>query len=277
LFKEELLKLGLYQFAPEWGDIRGNLDNIVARLTASDPVDLWILPELCTTGYQFKTRVELQELAEEFPGGQTSQRMMSLTKTQQNAVIIGVAEKVNQKIYNSAAIFEKGEFKGIYRKIHLFYKEKDVFDAGNEVPKVYDIMGAKVGVMICFDWIFPEISRSLALAGADLLAHSANLVLPYCQAAMITRSIENHLFTATANRIGTENRYGEELTFTGMSQVTDFKGERLQQLPANEESLLITEIDPVLARNKKITNRNDLFLDRQTGLYNLKGEECQDH
>ena len=271
------MKLGLYQFAPEWGDIRGNLDNIVARLTASDPVDLWILPELCTTGYQFKTRVELQELAEEFPGGQTSQRMMSLTKTQQNAVIIGVAEKVNQKIYNSAAIFEKGEFKGTYRKIHLFYKEKDVFDAGNEVPKVYDIMGAKVGVMICFDWIFPEISRSLALAGADLLAHSANLVLPYCQAAMITRSIENHLFTATANRIGTENRYGEELTFTGMSQVTDFKGERLQQLPADEESLLITEIDPVLARNKKITNRNDLFLDRQTGLYNLKGEECQDH
>lgn len=271
------MQLGLYQFNPEWGNIKGNLATILNKLNSFDKVDLWVLPELCTTGYQFKSRRELQSLAEEFPNGQTSEAMMALTKKQQNAVVIGVAEKVDEKLYNSAAIFEKGEFKGIYRKIHLFYKEKDVFDSGNEPPRVYDIMGAKIGAMICFDWIFPEISRALALKGAELLVHPANLVLPYCQAAMITRSIENHVFTATANRIGTEDRYGEKLTFTGMSQVTDFKGTQLGRLKADEENVLVLEIDTALAKNKKITNRNDLFRDRQTDLYNLKGEECQDH
>ncbi|MFP4546909.1 MAG: nitrilase-related carbon-nitrogen hydrolase [Fidelibacterota bacterium] len=271
------MQLGLYQFNPEWGNIKGNLETILNKLNSFDKVDLWVLPELCTTGYQFKSRKELQNFAEEFPGGQTSQAMMALTKKRQNAVVIGVAEKISGKLFNSAAIFEKGEFKGIYRKIHLFYKEKDVFDSGNEPPGIYNIMGAKTGVMICFDWIFPEISRTLALKGAELLIHPANLVLPHCQDAMITRSLENQIFTVTANRIGTEDHYGEKLTFTGMSQVTDCKGKRLGQLKADEENVLVMEIDPALAKNKKITNRNDLFKDRQTDLYNLKGEECQDH
>lgn len=264
------MKLGIYQFAPEWGNIKKNLNKITDQLNQTKEVDLWVLPELCTTGYQFKSRAELKELSEDFPGGQTAQRIMDLTKEKQNAVIIGVAEKDRNKLYNSAAVFEKGQFKGIYRKIHLFYREKDVFDSGNQPPQVYDLMGAKVGVMICFDWIFPEISRTLALQGAELLAHSANLVLPYCQEAMITRSIENRVFTATANRIGSENRYSGPLTFTGMSQVTNFEGDRLQQLQKDKESILTTEIDPILARDKKITNRNDLFTDRKTNLYKLQ-------
>ena len=264
------MKLGIYQFAPEWGKISANITKISGQINSCHDVDLWVLPELCTTGYQFKSRTELSELAEEFPAGETAQKMMALTAENQNALILGVAEKAGDKIYNSAAIFEKGELKGIYRKIHLFYKEKDVFNAGDKMPKVYDIMGANVGVMICFDWIFPEMARTLALAGAELIAHSANLVLPFCQEAMITRSIENRVFTATANRIGTENRDGEKLTFTGMSQVSDCKGDRLGRLKPDEESVLFADIDPALARNKEITNRNNLFSDRRTEFYKLR-------
>lgn len=264
------MKIGIYQFYPQWGQIQQNLEKIIATISSKTKVELWVLPELCTTGYQFTSKEELMELAEEFPNGKTSESLLQLTEKMQNAMVIGVAEKSGKNIYNSAAVFEKGEFKGIYRKIHLFYKEKNTFTPGNEKPKVYDIMGTKVGVMICFDWIFPETARTLALDGAELIAHSANLVLPYCQQAMITRSIENRIFTTTANRIGTENRDGEELTFTGMSQVTDFKGSRLGQLSDNEENVLIVDIDPTLAQNKNITDLNNIFEDRQTNLYDLK-------
>ena len=261
------MKLGIYQFCPEWGRVEENLKKIYNKLNSNSDVELWVLPELSTTGYQFRSKDELQELAEEFPSGKTAQKMMQLTAEKQNAVIIGVAEKSGDNFYNSAAIFEKGKFLGIYRKIHLFYKEKNFFTPGNEKPKVYDVMGSKVGVMICFDWIFPEIARSLALQGAELIAHSANLVLPYCQEAMITRSIENRVFTATANRLGTENRDGEELIFTGKSQFTDFKGNRISQLKIDEENVLICNMNLQLAKNKNITNLNNLFDDRRTDLY----------
>src|SRR6056297_1379749 len=238
------MKLGIYQFNPEWGQIENNLNRIESNLENHPDVDLWVLPELCTTGYQFKSRQELKDLAEEFPGQQTSARIQALTSRLNAAIILGVAEKSGSNLYNSAAIYEAGNFMGIYRKIHLFDQEKKYFDPGQDTPAVFELKGIQVGVMICFDWIFPETARSLALLGAQLIAHSANLVLPYCQDAMVTRSIENHVFTATANRFGTESRTKQTLTFTGMSQITDFKGTRLGQLSQNKEQILKVDIDP---------------------------------
>ncbi len=264
------MRIGIYQFNPNWGEKSNNLDKISTKIKQDNSVDLWILPELITTGYQFTSQAEVAELAEKFPGGKTDQQLRHLTKNETTAVIIGVVEKYQDKFYNSAAVYDKGEFLGIYRKIHLFYKEKDFFSKGYEAPKVVEINGAKVGIMICFDWIFPEIARSLALKGAQLIAHPANLVLPYCQAAMVTRSIENHIVTATANRIGDENRDGEKLTFTGMSQITDVTGKRVAQLGKDEEKSLIHDIDLTAADNKAITNRNHLFDDRRPELYYLK-------
>ena len=268
------MKVGIYQFSPQWGEVNKNLEKIYNKLTDYSGVELWILPELCTTGYQFASLEELEQLAENFPEGKTAKQMLQLTKAKQNAVILGVLEKAKEGFYNSVAVFEKGKFRGIYRKIHLFYKEKKFFLPGNEKPKVYDIMGAKIGLMICFDWIYPEVARSLALQGAELIAHSTNLVMPYCQEAMVTRSIENRVFTAIANRIGWENRDGEKLTFTGKSQITDYRGNRVAQLKMDEENTLIADLDLPLAKDKNITPLNHLFDDRRPDLYKLK--ECDD-
>jgi predicted amidohydrolase len=117
--------------------------------------------------------------------------------------------------------------------------------------------------MICFDWIFPEMTRVLALKGAQVILHPANLVLPYCQDAMVTRSIENRVFTATANRIGTERG----VSFSGLSQITNFKGNRLIQMDGESIGVASVEIDPELAKNKSITKRNDIFKDRQPSIY----------
>ena len=261
------MKLALYQSYPEWGKVEQNLLKIEKKLVAHPEVDLWILPELCITGYKFKSKKELLPYAEEFPSGVTARKILQLTSELQNAVIMGVAEKVGGKVYNSAAVFEKGKFVGLYRKIHLFDKEKYVFTAGNKRPEVFEIMDTKVGVMICFDWIYPEVARSLALQGAELIAHCTNLVLPFCQKAMATRSIENRIYTATSNRIGVENHIGEELRFTGQSQVVDVNGKILSQASENSEDVIITDIDPVKSRDKKITPLNSLFDDRKVNLY----------
>jgi predicted amidohydrolase len=264
------MKIAIYQFAPLWGNKSGNLKKIESRIDYYSDIDLWILPELCTTGYLFDSRQMLKPLAEPFPGGETCSRLEAVTKRNNTFLILGVAEEYNGKIYNSAAVFNNGKHIGAYRKIHLFDREKLLFDPGDESPAVFSIKEIRVGVMICFDWIFPETVRTLALNGAQLIAHPANLVLPYCPDAMITRSIENRVFTATANRTGKERlSCGEELTFIGGSQVTGIDGKRLGRLSRHEENVLVVEINPAEADNKAITDKNNIFTDRKPGLYRM--------
>jgi len=112
----------------------------------------------------------------------------------------------------------------------------------------------KIGVMICFDWCFPEAARILALKDAEIICHPANLVLPYAPKAMFARSIENRVFTITANRIGVEERGGERLSFIGLSQVTSPKMEVLIQAGESVEDAGVVEVDLLLARNKWITS-----------------------
>lgn len=110
----------------------------------------------------------------------------------------------------------------------------------------------------------------LALKGAQLIAHPSNLVLPYCPEAMITRSIENRIFTVTANRTGVERlEDGTALTFTGNSQIIDPMGKRLGQLSTTDQGVLVREIDLTAADNKWLTENNHVFQDRRVDLYNL--------
>ena len=104
--------------------------------------------------------------------------------------------------------------------------------------------------------------------GADIICHPANLVLPNCQKAMGTHSLENGVFSATANRIGIEARGGKDaLTFTGGSQILDNKGEVLARLGNDMTGISVKEIDVGKARDKAITPHNDRFKDRRPQLY----------
>ena len=94
-------------------------------------------------------------------------------------------------------------------------------------------------MMICFDWIFPETARLLALAGADVIAHPSNLVLDWCQTAMVTRCLENNIFSVTANRYGTEKRTGTSLTFTGGSRICAPRGQVLADAAESGDELRI--------------------------------------
>jgi predicted amidohydrolase len=182
--------------------------------------------------------------------------------------VAGLAERApDGRIFNSAVAVDRDGFKGLYRKIHLFNREKEWFAPGDSGFVVLPLAGARVGLMICFDWIFPESARTLALLGAQVIAHPANLVLPFCQAAMVTRAVENRVFTITANRIGTEERGGATLTFTGGSRVVAPDGTVLADAPADSAHAAVAEIDPVRADDKRATPKNDLFEDRRVEFY----------
>jgi predicted amidohydrolase len=127
--------------------------------------------------------------------------------------------------------------------------------------------GTKIGMMVCFDWFFPEVTRVLALKGAQLICHPSSLVMPFCQDAMRTRSLENKVFTVTANRIGTEKRGSFALTFTGKSQVVDPSGDVLASAGERSESLKVVDIDIEIAKNKLVNPNNDVFKDRKISLY----------
>ena len=261
------MRVGLYQNHPVFGDVKGNVERAVEVLSTIE-TDLMVLPELFNTGYQFVSKAETEALAEEIPSGTTCKAMISLAKEREMFLVFGLAERKGDQLYNSAAVVGPRGFLGKYRKTHLFAEEKFFFDPGDTGFRVFDMGRARIGVMICFDWIFPESSRVLAVLGADILCHPANLVLPHCQAAMLTRSFENGVFSITANRVGTEARGGKQaLRFTGKSQIVDHLGRVLAHLGEDESGLLLTDIDPSLARDKQITGQNDRMKDRRPEFY----------
>jgi predicted amidohydrolase len=246
------------------GNVEENLvrvRKILEKAERSD-VDVLILPELCNSGYVFKNSGEAISSAEPIPEGPVSRELLSWSGGGR-LVVAGICERTQKGLYNSAIVVGNGEHLATYHKIHLFLNERNWFLPGQEEPPVIEYRGYQFGVMICFDWAFPEVARILALNGAQVILHPANLVLPYCQDAMITRSIENRVFTATANRVGTERG----LTFSGASQITDIKGNRIIRMNSTDTGLVWTDIEPDLADDKAITEKNDVLADRRPSLY----------
>lgn len=263
------MKAAFVQTAPVFGEVRKNVDRAVARIEKLD-AGLIVLPELYSTGYQFRSKKELLELAEEVPGGYATRRLIEAAKATGAYIVAGLAERSGRKAYNSAVVVGPRGLVGTYRKAHLFWDEKKIFTKGDTPFSVFRAGKVRVGVMICFDWLFPEAARTLALKGADIICHPSNLVLPYCPEAMITRSLENRVFTITANRVGTEERVaGKPLRFIGKSQVTSPCGEVLARAGSRREEAGVVEIDPSAARRKLITPLNDIFKDRRKDLFSV--------
>ncbi|MEM2914914.1 MAG: nitrilase-related carbon-nitrogen hydrolase [Candidatus Bathyarchaeia archaeon] len=260
------MKVGFVQFSPIFGKPQKNLERIKSLLEGKR-ADLIVLPELSDTGYLFSSRDEAFNLASTLPGP-VSDELQEIAKEIGGCVVAGVCERAGKRVYNSACLVAPNGLVGVYRKSHLFGLEKKWFDPGNTGFNVYRINGVKVGLMICFDWIFPEAARVLALKGAQIICQPANLILPFCQKAMLTRALENRVFIITANRIGKESRKGyNTLRFTGSSQIVSPDSTILIKAPKARNCVGIIEINPDDALNKTFYPPNDLFSDRRPELY----------
>jgi predicted amidohydrolase len=261
------MRVAVYQNNPEFGQVEKNVRQAVTELVGIK-ADLAVMPELFSTGYQFVSRSEVYELAEEVPSGPTCRALADLASSKDMHLVFGIAERDGKRLFNSAAVIGPEGFIGRYRKSHLFYEEKYFFEPGDTGFRVFDTGTARLGVMICFDWWFPEAARTLALMGADIICHPANLVLCGCHRAMVTRSLENGVFSITANRTGSEARGGKDpLVFTGESQILDSSGNLLISMKKHDTGIAVVDIDLSRARDKSITALNDRFKDRRPDLY----------
>jgi predicted amidohydrolase len=263
------MKVGFFQFNPVFGAKEQNLQKVISAVKDAE-LDLLVLPEFFATGYQFISQDEAVELSEKVPAGLTTESLSELSNRKGFYIVAGLPERKGDRFFNSAVLTGPDGFMGIYRKTHLFFEEKLWFSPGNTGFNVWETKIGRIGIMICFDWFFPESMRTLSLMGSDIVAHPSNLVLPYCPRAMPVRCLENRVFAITANRTGEEKRkQGEALRFIGQSLIVSPEGRVLISASENEEALLIAEIDPGKARNKNLNPLNNLFSDRRPDTYKI--------
>ncbi len=270
-----MVKLSAVQFTPGWGDKQHNL-NQIEKLLSDIEADIIVLPELCTTGYSFLTRQEALEASED-AGGESPALFKRLAIERKAMIIAGFAEREGDKVYNSAlAALPDGSIR-VYRKTHLFFREKLCFDSGNSGFFVIDhpFIDCRAGIMICNDWRYPEAARSLALLGADVIACPSNLVSTLWGIAMPARALENKVYVAVANRCGAEVRRladgtEQKLTFNGGSVIYDFNGSPMMQADKDQDRIITVEIAPRLTRDKSFNAFNNLFKDRKPDQYNLE-------
>ena len=250
------MRVGFVQMNPKLLQVEENVDRAL-RFLERTRADLMVLPELFNTGYNFRSRSEVERVAERAPSGYTTQRLLDGSLDRNMTIVAGIVERRGTSFYNSAVVARRGRAL-TYRKVHLFFKEKKFFKPGNEFRVFGDL-----GVMICFDWFFPESARTLMLKGAKIIAHPSNLVLPFCPHAMRTRCIENRIFAITADRVGRER----DLKYIGRSEILDTKGRILYCASSNREEVVVREINLREAANKRMTSMNDLIHDRRPEVY----------
>lgn len=274
------MRLAAVQMDFELGNVAGNLDRMIARYEQARAAgaDLTVFPECALTGYCFASREEALPYAQTIPGPAV-QRWAEVCADLGGSVVFGLLESADDKLYNALALVGKNGLLGSYRKTHLPFLGVDMFtDYGEQPFAVHDVGGVRVGMCICYDGGFPEPSRCLALLGADVIVLPTNWppgAESAAEYAVNTRAMENTVYFAAVNRIGTERG----VPFIGRSKICDPLGKAVAAADAEGEALLIVDIDVARSRNKHLirkagVNEVNRIADRRPELY---GEILKPH
>ena len=260
----EKWKLACVQMDCTLGDIAGNLANVRRHLAtaAGQGAMLIVFPECILAGYGFGSRAEIAKHAEVYPGPSSAAVAEDCAKLGVHA-IFGFFELAGDKLFNSCALIGPRGPIACYRKLHLPRVGADRFtDPGDRPFEVHDLGGLKIGMHICFDGGFPESTRTLALLGADIAILPTNWADKAMKTALMVptvRALENHIYFAAVNRVGTESGFH----YIGRSSITDYAGESLASADHDRDAILYAEIDPVAARDKLVVNiPKDYEIDR---------------
>jgi len=258
-----MLKIALIQFAPILGDIEQNTIFIQDQLSRLQDHDLVVLPELASTGYNFTDQEMAESLSEKPSKSRYLEMLVSMARHNNQFIVSGFNEKADEGIYNSSLLIGPGGYIGTYRKMHLFMREKNYFIPGDGVLKVFDTGFCRLGMQICFDYLFPEPWRILAEQKAELIIHPSNLLTQNAMKALPGIALMNKVFVVTSNRIGTE----DNLTFNGNSMIINPSGDTILKASQDKTEVVHCEIDPFMAHDKMITSMNHVFNDRRPEQY----------
>jgi predicted amidohydrolase len=233
------IKAAAIQFNVKQGDVDANLAYVREALhrAAAKGASLAVLPEMWSSGFAYR---DLNRLALRTAG--VVDELLLLSRELKLVVVGSMPEPNGDKVFNSIYVVDNGVLAGIYRKIHLFsLLGEDRAFSGGDSWLLADTSIGKVGVIICYDLRFPELSRRLAIEGAQVLCVPAQWPKPrqeHWRTLLRARAIENQLFVVACNTCGTVGK----LDFFGMSMIIDPKGELLAEA-GESEGEIIAELD----------------------------------
>jgi predicted amidohydrolase len=266
------MRLTLVQFTPQFPGRDRNWTRILewAERVESDVI---VFPELSTCGYSYRDAEEIRPYTD---AHDALGPLIEIARRRDRLVIGGFAERDGDRLFNSAYVASPEGFH-LYRKIHLWDREKAIFEPGNH-PLQVEFHGHRIGVQICYDLQFPELASYLSHAGVELLVVPTSWaqdpvppsggLQPYTYLAIAT-SLAHGIFTAVANRTGVERG----ASFPGESSVSDPWG-RSQRLRSEEGTLDVDlEFDQVGAA-KRPNDLNDLDRDARLQLVLPKGDRA---
>lgn len=241
------------QMEPKLGAVKENLTTVLhwAEEGAKYGAHLIVFPECSLTGYCFESREEAMAIAEPVDG-ESTQLLIRWCTSYNRCLVIGTLEREGERLYNVALLIGPRGVDGVYRKVHLPYLGVDRFvDHGNRPFQVYQTPVGRVGLHICYDSVFPEAARVMALNGAEILCLPTNWpegAKPVAELVPRVRALENRVYFIAANRVGEEGGF----RFIGMSQIVNPSGAWEAFEPEPKETLLVAEIDLSEARRKRI-------------------------
>ncbi len=254
-------------------DPNQNLDKMLYLLekTTKKGATLTVFPECSLNGYCFESQEEVFEQSHTIES-QYIQRALATCASLKTHMMFGFLEKSDTNVFNTCLLLSPNGILAHYRKTHIPYLGADRFvTAGNSPLEVINLDGLNIGMIICYDGTFPEPSRVLALAGADIILlptgwPAGSERVP--QHVIPTRALENNTYFFAVNRVGVERGF----SFIGHSMCCDPEGDVISKAPNADEALLFCEVDPNRAKNKqiiRIPNKLELnyFEDRRPDLY----------
>ena len=267
------VRIACQQLAPRVGDLEGN--RALARAAIRDAVargaEVVVLPELVTSGYVFQSREEAAAvaIAREDPLFSEWADEAAAVDGGRGLVVGGFCERGEDgRLYNSAALVDPTGVQVVYRKVHLWDREKLFFEPGDQPPPVIDTAVGRIGILICYDLEFPEMARMLALGGADLITVPTNWPLsewpagehpPEVGIAMATART-NRVFIACCDRTGIERGQA----WTEGTAIIDEGG---WVLAGRDDGVAFAEVDLRRARSKNLTELANVIEDRRPELY----------
>ena len=267
------MKIACVQTDVVFKDINANLSSLEAtvRSEVNQGTELTVFPECYSTGYCFDSLAEAMEFSESVPGPATD-RVAKLCAELKTHVVFGMLEKSGDDLFNVAVLIGPDGLIGCYRKVHLPYLGVDRFTTPGDRPfEVFEAAGVRIGMLICYDGGFPEAARVLSIRGADLIVLPTNWPPGGSYMAEFSincRAMENGIYFAAVNRIGTENGF----SFIGKSRICSPVGATINSIDDASPGILRTEIDPMIARTKRIVrvpgkHLIDRMADRRPEMY----------
>ena len=276
--KKKRFRAAAAQTLARLGDVQYNIEisTQLVNEAVRQGAELVVLPECMNTGYLFDSADHCRALAETVPDGAFVSAMSSLARKHDIFIASGITEwdAARGRLFNSGIMLDrKGEVAVHYHKQFLATHDQNWFSFGERGCPVVDTDLGRIGLMICFDGRIPEIARSLALQGAEIIVDMANF-FAMDQADMWgpARSYENGVWLVAATKAG----YERSIYYPGGSMIVDPNGRVVAKMPYDRHGVIVADVEPELAHDKTIYAANNKFADRRPTTYGILVKNYQD-